>query len=166
MPLTNTSPQFDAVIKTPFCYLGLRFENKELISTEYLPPDSGAINQQINLKKTEVVDVLKQIQSYINVPSSIFKLPVKTQGTEFQQRVWRRLAEIPAGTVVTYGELAKELSSAAQAVGNACRANHTPLIVPCHRVVSATGIGGFAGSTSGYLIDIKRQLLRHEGLEF
>lgn len=162
MLATNKKLVFDAVIETPFCHLGLLFKNKKLIATEYLPLDSKLSVPNL----TEVRDVVDQIKSYIDNPLLKFDLPLNVKGTDFQQRVWRKLTEIPSGQVKTYGELAKELSSAAQAVGNACRANPVPLIVPCHRIVSAIGIGGFAGATSGYLIDIKRQILRHEGLEF
>ena len=162
MSADNEVTVFDAVIKTPFCYLGLVLEDNELAGTEYLSADTKPFNSS----NPEIAAIVKQIQAYAEDSSLIFRLPVKTRGTEFQRRVWKKLTEIPPGKVKTYGELAKELVSSAQAVGNACRANPIPLIIPCHRVVSASGIGGFAGTTSGYLIDIKRQLLRHEGLEF
>jgi methylated-DNA-[protein]-cysteine S-methyltransferase len=74
------------------------------------------------------------------------------------------LQKIPFGKVKTYGELAKILNTSARAVGNACRRNPVPLIVPCHRIVAATGIGGYAGRTSGDVHNIKRELLQHEGL--
>jgi len=61
------------------------------------------------------------------------------RGTKFQQKVWQALTEIPVGKVVTYGQLASDLNTSPRAVGNACRNNPLPLIVPCHRVVSATG---------------------------
>jgi len=153
---------FDAVISIPFCHLGLKFSDGQLVSSEYLKPDSKVFQSA----SPDVSKLLKQIQAYVKDPAFCFQVDLKTEGTEFQQKIWKKLTEIPAGTVLTYGDLAKQVSSSARAVGNACRANPVPLIIPCHRVVSATGIGGFAGSTSGYLVDIKRQLLKHEGLEF
>jgi len=158
----NNPDRFDAVISIPFCHLGLRFSEGQLISSEYLEPGSEVFQPA----SPDVSKLLKQIQSYVNNPAFCFQIDLKTEGTEFQQKIWKKLIEIPAGTVMTYGDLAKQTSSSAQAVGNACRANPVPLIIPCHRVVSANGIGGFAGATDGYLIDIKRRLLRHEGLEF
>ena len=71
--------------------------------------------------------------------------------------------EVPRGQVVSYGYIAKRLRSAARAVGQACGANPFPPIVPCHRVVSASGLGGFANNTDGFLIATKRWLLTHEG---
>ena len=84
------------------------------------------------------------------------------QGTEFQRRVWDALLEIPPGQTRTYGELARDLRSSPRAVGGACRRNPIPLLIPCHRVVAANGVGGFAGQTSGRWMDIKRWLLSHE----
>lgn len=85
-------------------------------------------------------------------------------GSPFQRRVWRAIRAIPSGRTRTYGEVAAELGSAPRAVGGACRANPYPLLVPCHRVIGATGLGGFAGDASGRLIAIKRWLLAHEGV--
>ncbi|MET1253517.1 methylated-DNA--[protein]-cysteine S-methyltransferase [Aliikangiella maris] len=110
--------------------------------------------------------ICAQIGAYFSKQSNSFKVPIYRQGTDFQQRVWRALTRIPAGEVRTYGQIAAELGSSARAVGTACRKNPTPVIVPCHRVVSATGIGGFSGQQVGHLVDIKRQLLMLEGVNF
>lgn len=102
-----------------------------------------------------------------------FSLPCQfSQGTEFQQKVWQALLRIPAGEVLSYGALAKRLDSSARAVGNACRSNPFPIVVPCHRVVSASGIGGYAGDTltrkKGEInyLHIKQWLLTHEQAKF
>ncbi|MCP4042152.1 MAG: MGMT family protein, partial [Gammaproteobacteria bacterium] len=84
------------------------------------------------------------------------------RGTDHQLRVWNALGEIPPGETMTYGELARHLGSGPRAVGNACRSNPVPIVVPCHRVVSATGLGGFMGDTAGEPMAIKSWLLRHE----
>ena len=65
---------------------------------------------------------------------------------------------------LTYGEMAKKLDSSPRAVGNACRANPLPIIIPCHRVVSQSGIGGYGGHTEGEVLAIKEWLLHHEGV--
>ncbi len=111
-------------------------------------------------------EIERQIQSYFYCASFNFDLPLDLQGTQHQQAVWSSLINIPPGQTKTYGQLAKALTSSAQAVGNACRRNPIPIIVPCHRIVAAQAIGGFAGQTRGDLITIKRKLLVHEGLEF
>ncbi len=86
-----------------------------------------------------------------------------SRGTLYQQKVWQALQRIPVGEVRTYGELARELGSCARAVAQACRANPLPILIPCHRVVSATGLGGYMGKTYGPELEIKRWLLHHEG---
>ena len=91
-----------------------------------------------------------------------FDLPLLIEGTEFQRRLWQALCEIPRGTTRTYGELAKRLEVDARAIGQACGDNRLPIVIPCHRVVAANGIGGFAHATGGYLVEAKRWLLAHE----
>jgi methylated-DNA-[protein]-cysteine S-methyltransferase len=91
-----------------------------------------------------------------------FDIPLELAATPHQRRVWRALQRIPTGAVVSYGTLARRLKSSARAVGGACRANPVPLVIPCHRVVSATGEGGFMGKTGGHALRIKRWLLAHE----
>lgn len=86
-------------------------------------------------------------------------LPLSPDGTPFQRKVWQILQNIPYGETVTYGEIAKMISPAmsAQAVGNAVGANPIPVIIPCHRVVAANGIGGYSSG-----IKIKQHLLSLE----
>ena len=103
-----------------------------------------------------------QLAAYFSDPAQAFDLPLDIRGSEFQLRVWRSLAEIPVGQPLTYGALAERLGSGARAVGNACRRNPLPLILPCHRVVAKSGPGGFAGSTEGGFAPIKQALLAHE----
>lgn len=86
-------------------------------------------------------------------------LPFTLKGTDFQRRVWAQMLTIPAGTTLTYGEVAKRLNSSARAVGGACRVNPVVIVVPCHRIIAATGIGGYAGKVAGVMIDRKSQLL-------
>lgn len=109
--------------------------------------------------------VVTELQAYFNDRQFSFSIPVDLQGTVFQQRVWRAMQRIPAGKTVTYGELAEKLHSSPRAVGNACRANPVPIIIPCHRVIAKQGIGGYDGQTGGNRLAIKRWLLRHEGVE-
>jgi methylated-DNA-[protein]-cysteine S-methyltransferase len=89
-------------------------------------------------------------------------LPLLIEGTAFQQQLWDALCEIPRGKTLTYGELARRLGVDARAVGQACGDNRLPIVIPCHRVIAADGIGGFAHATGGYLLEAKRWLLAHE----
>jgi len=108
----------------------------------------------------------EQLKRYFATPQSGFNLPLQQQGTAYQQRVWRALQRIPSGQTLTYGQLAKRLHTSPRAIGNACRQNPLPLLVPCHRVVAASGLGGFAGETTGKPLALKRWLLEHEGVAF
>jgi len=93
-------------------------------------------------------------------------LPLKPAGTEFQRKVWKILAEIPYGATVSYAQIAKEIAvsmgksrMSAQAVGNAVGRNPISIIIPCHRVIGASGdLIGYNGG-----IELKKWLLRHEG---
>jgi len=108
--------------------------------------------------------ISRRLEAYFARPETRFDLPLALAGTPYQLRVWSVLRAIPVGETRTYGDLAHELGSAARAVGQACRANPCPIVVPCHRVVAKQGLGGFAGDTSGRRLEVKRWLLRHEGV--
>jgi methylated-DNA-[protein]-cysteine S-methyltransferase len=152
---------FDIVIDSPVGRLGIRLCGARVRGIEFLSarcalrPPAGVASRW----------VVAALQAYFAGKVRVPKVDIAPGGTEFQQRVWRALRAIPAGQVITYGGLAKRLGSSARAVGNACRHNPVPILVPCHRVIAANGLGGFAGDTSGRLIDIKRRLLAHEGVE-
>ncbi|MBW5775550.1 methylated-DNA--[protein]-cysteine S-methyltransferase, partial [Listeria monocytogenes] len=90
-----------------------------------------------------------------------FDLPVLLKGTDFQQKVWQALSEIPYGVVVSYKDIAISAGSlkAVQAVGQANRANPIPIIIPCHRCVKSNGeLGGYNGAD----VDKKQYLLALE----
>jgi methylated-DNA-[protein]-cysteine S-methyltransferase len=111
--------------------------------------------------------VLAQVETaltdYFQQPQPLQQIPCDPQGTPFQRKVWQALREIPLGQVMTYGELAEQLGSSPRAVGGACRNNPVPLIIPCHRVISKNGIGGFSGQWGeGEKVNVKQWLLRHE----
>ena len=92
------------------------------------------------------------------------RLPIG-DGTPFQQRVWLRSRAIAPGETRTYGWIAEQLGLRpvhCRAIGNALRSNPLPIAVPCHRVVSASGLGGYAGKVTGALVDIKCRLLAFE----
>jgi methylated-DNA-[protein]-cysteine S-methyltransferase len=147
--------------ETPFCNLKLMQEDGKVCEIEFVQRigSPGATSNALLNK------VVAQIEQYIVLADYKFDLPIEPQGTEFQRKVWKALQRIPVGEVRTYGEIAAELQSSPRAVGNACRRNPIPVIIPCHRVVSAKGLGGFVGQTEGQKISIKQQLLAHEGVE-
>ncbi|MBF0446088.1 MAG: methylated-DNA--[protein]-cysteine S-methyltransferase, partial [Magnetococcales bacterium] len=85
----------------------------------------------------------------------------KPNGTKFQQSVWNHLLQIPPGSTETYGTVAKKLKSGPRAIGQAVGANPIPIIIPCHRVVAANGLGGYSGEGG---IECKKKLLALESL--
>lgn len=98
--------------------------------------------------------------AYFSHQIRAFDLPLKPRGDVFQQSVCAAMSEIPYGETRTYGDLASSLGSMPQPVGNACGNNSIPIIIPCHRVVGATGLGGFSAPGG---VETKVALLRHEG---
>lgn len=129
----------------------------------YLPESVRSIDPDTPLAKRAV----QQIERYFERASATFDLPLAQVGTGFQHRVWDAIRAIPPGVVLTYGQVAKQIGSAPRAVGQACGANYFPLVIPCHRVVAAGGIGGFANhDDDGYFLKVKRWLLAHEGVPY
>lgn len=149
---------FQATLPTPFGAFGVQIEQEAIAEIVYLPPGTPIVAPESALAER----ALDQLSAYLNDAEFRFDLPLRPAGTAFQQRVWREISNIPRGSVDNYGALAKRLKSAARAVGQACGANPFPPIIPCHRVVSSSGIGGFANHRDGYLIAAKRWLLTHE----
>lgn len=152
--------KYQASIKTPFAHLGISIIDSKLAAIDFIES-----NREIKPIDASAVNVCNQIRRYLDKPGANqgFDISCSFSATPFQNKVWNELRKIPCGKVVTYGELAKKLGTSARAVGNACRQNPVPVVVPCHRVVSATGIGGYAGDTGGDLLKIKSWLLQHEG---
>jgi methylated-DNA-[protein]-cysteine S-methyltransferase len=109
----------------------------------------------------------QQIERYLTEPDFRFDLPLTPAGTAFQQKVWHVISSIPRGSVLTYGQVARMIQSAPRAVGQACGANWYPLVIPCHRVTAAGGLGGFSNQADadGFHIGVKRWLLAHEGIK-
>lgn len=157
------SSLFQAIVPAPFGAIGIRTAAGAVIELVYLPPhfDEKAASDPLSEKAA------KQVERYFAEPDFRFDLPLATVGTAFQQKVWQAISAIPRGEVLTYGQVAKLVRSAPRAVGQACGANWFPLVIPCHRVTAAGGLGGFSShdDETGFHVGIKRWLLRHEGIE-
>lgn len=106
-------------------------------------------------------EAARQLAAYFAGKLRRFELPLRPAGTPFQQRVWAALCEIPYGEVRSYGAIAARIGSpkAARAVGRANHGNPLPIVIPCHRVIGASGaLTGYGGG-----LPIKEYLLRIEG---
>lgn len=157
----HDSITYAAVCRSPVGCLGIRLDARgRLCAIDSLPDDTAAAAA----RGGAAADALHALEAYFADPAAALPvLDLAPAGTPFQQRVWRALQAIPCGAVLSYGELAAELGSAPRAVGQACRRNPIPVLVPCHRVVARGGIGGYAGATAGPRLAVKQWLLAHEG---
>jgi methylated-DNA-[protein]-cysteine S-methyltransferase len=153
-----------AQYQTPIGVIAVTLVNERITELELGQFEPQVAGVHYDPQYTGVLKQLgEQLSRYFAEPRSSFDVTTDNQGTAYQRRVWRALQQIPAGQTRTYGQLAEQLHSSPRAVGNACRQNPVPLLVPCHRVVAANGLGGFGGETQGKRLAMKRWLLEHEG---
>jgi methylated-DNA-[protein]-cysteine S-methyltransferase len=155
----STPSEYDVIQDSPLGRLGIRFKGDAVCAIDFLEDDAQLRPSRSKAAKR----VTAALQRYFTSPERPFELDVMLAGTPFQQRVWRALQAIPAGQTRSYGQLATELGTGARAVGNACRNNPVSIVVPCHRVVGASGPGGFSGQRAGTALQRKLWLLAHEG---
>lgn len=130
-----------------------RDEFKDLIRKKYILhiDDTGPF-----------VTLIKELIDYLKDTGQCFSVNYTLKASPFQQKVLKRTADIPYGTVKSYGDIARaiEKPGASRAVGSALAKNNFPIIIPCHRVIKTGGhIGEFGGGR-----DLKRKLLAHEGI--
>ncbi len=152
---------YAAVVKSPVGLLGVKNTEDKLTGIDFLSVNHKPLPPKVAFTK----EVVSQLEHYFADPTFRFNLPIMLQGTPFQRVVWKQLRKIPSGVTAEYGKLAEKIKTSARAIGNACRRNPIPIIVPCHRVLARVGLGGFAGETEGELLAIKHWLLTHEGYD-
>ena len=146
-----------AVSGAPFAFVGVCCDEYEVIGADYLPKGNKELPPQNYLAK----EVAKQLRAYFrNRRGHRFDIPLRRAATKHQQKVREVVREVSFGECITYGAIAKKIGSCAQAVGGACGKNAIVLIIPCHRVIAADGIGGFGGGDN--TISAKQWLLNHE----
>ena len=138
-------------IPTPFGPVTLREEGGEIVSVSWTGGHDA---------RSDLLDrAAGQLKDYFAGTRRAFDLPLAV-GTGTTAAFLRALIAIPFGETRTYGDLARALGVSAQAVGQMCGANRVPILIPCHRVLGATGLGGFSAPGG---IETKVALLRHEG---
>lgn len=129
--------------------------NLRMVDQTYEPSHAGWIPDS-----DAFPDVVKQLDAYFSGELIDFDIELELRGTKFQQQVWKALLEIPYGETRSYGEIAKQIGApgAARAIGLANGRNPIAIIVPCHRVIGASGsLTGYGGG-----LDRKQTLLRLE----
>ena len=156
------SELFSAIVAAPFGAMGVRADGGQLRELVYLPPHFAEKEPQDGVSEQACL----QLARYFADPDAPFELPLAQLGSVFQRKVWAAIAQIARGQVRTYGDVARLIGSAPRAVGQACGANWFPILIPCHRVTAASGLGGFAhhDDATGFHLGVKRWLLAHEGV--
>jgi len=157
---------FDVVLEFPKMKVAVATRDENVVEIRFLPVSSVVVAPRNALAERAA----RQLERYRDDPDAKFDLPLQVEGSPLQRRVWNAMCAIPRGKTRTYGELARELGAHfpvdARAIGQACGDNRLPIVIPCHRIVAADGLGGFGHSTGGYLLEVKRWLLMHEAPAF
>jgi methylated-DNA-[protein]-cysteine S-methyltransferase len=149
---------YEVILAFPKMKVAVKTRDGHVVAIRYLPPAAEVMAPRNALAERAA----RQLERYRDDPDAAFDLPLAIEGTPLQKSVWQAMCAIPRGRTRTYGEIARALGAEARAVGQACGDNRLPIVIPCHRVVAADGIGGFGHATGGYLLEAKRWLLMHE----
>lgn len=131
--------------------------DEEFVNEVEFRKEKGSDDENI---PASLLETKKQLEEYFSGARNSFDLPLKQSGTDFQQKVWNELCNIPFGKTISYHELAVRLGDAKsiRAAGTANGKNKLAIIVPCHRVIGSDGsLTGYAGG-----LEKKEWLLRHE----
>jgi methylated-DNA-[protein]-cysteine S-methyltransferase len=86
-----------------------------------------------------------QLHAYFDGQLQAFTLPLAPAGSAYRQRIWRELQRIPYGETRSYAAIAAAAGGSARSVGGANGANPIPIVIPCHRVIGTSGLGGYSG---------------------
>jgi methylated-DNA-[protein]-cysteine S-methyltransferase len=146
-------------IESPVGRLALEADGDALSAVRWASPGERARPEKVPpiLREAE-----RQLKRYFTGRLKAFDLKLAARGTDFQQRVWKMMSDIPYGETATYGGMAMALGSGPRPVGMACARNPLPIIVPCHRVLGSGGTeGGYSG---GQGLPTKHKLLALEGV--
>lgn len=155
------APAMEARLPAPFGSIQAHLDEDDRVASVDLSPEP--VDQPAGPEP-----ITSAFQAYLEGEADRPEVPVSdVDVTDFQRQVYGALIQVDPGQPVTYGQLAETIGTpgAARAVGQALRSNPLPLVWPCHRVVSADGLGGFGGCPEGSDADplaIKRWLIEHE----
>ena len=145
------------MLDTPIGRLGITERDGKIVRVAWVASaeesPQGAPTPLLNEAK-------RQMAAYFAGELEEFDLPLDPGGNALEREVFDAMSAIPYGHTRTYGDIARDLGTYGQPVGQACGANPIPVIIPCHRVLSATGLGGYSGAGG---VETKIALLKLEG---
>jgi methylated-DNA-[protein]-cysteine S-methyltransferase len=148
-------------VDTPVGRLGIAERDGQIVRVSWSPsPDGETIPPPEGETTPLLAEAARQMAAYFAGELTAFDLPLDPGGSALERGVFDAMRAIPYGQTRTYGDIASELGTYGQPVGQACGANPIPVIIPCHRVLSATGLGGYSGQGG---IETKIALLKLEG---
>jgi len=142
-----------ASIPSPYGSLKVSEHDDAIIAIDWEEPEHVGTSDLLE-------ETARQIAAYFEGDLKDFDLPLKPGGDAFQQSVCKLISAIPYGETSTYGAIAEKLDTYGQPIGRACGMNTIPIIIPCHRVLAANGIGGYSGDGG---VERKIELLKLEG---
>ncbi|HET7304194.1 MAG TPA: methylated-DNA--[protein]-cysteine S-methyltransferase [Segeticoccus sp.] len=166
--MTGSVATHHAVVESPIGPLSLGVHD-EAVTALYMrtrrhAPDDDGLGERVDPSDDAVLaEAARQLAEYFAGERQEFALPLAPAGTDFQQRVWRALTEIPYGTTESYGDLARRIGagpSACRAVGLANGRNPISIVIPCHRVIGASGsLTGYGGGLERkqFLLELERR---------
>ncbi|NKB51988.1 MAG: methylated-DNA--[protein]-cysteine S-methyltransferase [Rhizobiaceae bacterium] len=150
--MAQQSPAAAMAVDSPFGPLSVCEADGAIVAIDWRAPERS--RETATLRRAA-----EQLAAYFAKELQEFDLPLRPKGDEFQQSVCQAMLAIPYGATTTYGEIAAKLDTYGQPVGNACGANSIPIIIPCHRVLAANGLGGYSGEGG---VERKIELLKLE----
>ncbi|MFW1677006.1 methylated-DNA--[protein]-cysteine S-methyltransferase [Pontibacter sp. JAM-7] len=138
--------------------------NDDAVTSIHFMRDGETVPELVSNPVTDLC--IQQLSEYFGGQRNRFTLPLRPQGTPFQQQVWQALQDIPYGLTCSYGDLARKIGNprAARAIGMANNRNPIPILIPCHRVIGSKGqLTGYSGGLSqkNYLLSLEQQPLKN-----
>lgn len=146
---------YSSYYKSPIGYLRILSDGSAITEIKFIDYD-GPEDPDVHTESART-----QLREYFEGNRDLFQLSLNPEGTPFEQKVWKKLLDIPKGSTTSYGAIAKKIGDehAAQAVGRANSKNPIAIIIPCHRVIGSNqNLTGYAGG-----MERKEWLLKHEG---
>ncbi len=137
---------YNLIMTSPVGYLHLKASQQALTAIDYIENKKEV--EQIQRPNKCCQEAKQQLEEYFAGVRQTFNIPLKPDGTTFQKKVWTALQQIPYGSTISYGKLARQINNkqAVRAVGRANGQNPVPIIIPCHRVIGSNGhLIGYSG---------------------